>query len=87
MLKRLALGMAAFAVASLAHAAGTIPGFSLTPQFDLAGKVMPGCKLYVIQAGTVATPQNAYQDTGPDEPTAKPANLRHGGTTAAMVRR
>jgi hypothetical protein len=64
MLKRLALGLAAFAVASLAHAAGTIPGFSLTPQFDLAGKVMPGCKLYVIQAGTVATPQNAYQDTG-----------------------
>jgi hypothetical protein len=64
MLKRLALGLAAFAVASLAHAAGTIPGFSLTPQFDLAGKVMPGCKLYVVQAGTVATPQNAYQDTG-----------------------
>jgi microcystin-dependent protein len=64
MLKRLALGLAAFAVASLAHAAGTIPGFSLTPQFDLAGKVMPGCKLYVIQAGTVATPQNSYQDTG-----------------------
>jgi microcystin-dependent protein len=64
MLKRLALGLAAFAVASLAHAAGTIPGFSLTPQFDLTGKVMPGCKLYVIQAGTVATPQNAYQDTG-----------------------
>jgi microcystin-dependent protein len=64
MLKRLALGLAAFAVASLAHAAGTIPGFSLTPQFDLTGAVMPGCKLYVIQAGTVATPQNSYQDTG-----------------------
>ena len=47
-----------------AFAAGTVPGFSLTPQFDLTGKVMPGCKLYVIQAGTVSTPQNAYQDTG-----------------------
>jgi len=47
-----------------AEAAGTVPGFSLTPQFDLTGKVMPGCKLYVIQAGTVLTPQNAYQDTG-----------------------
>lgn len=64
MLKRLAFGLAAFAVANLAHAAGTVPGFSLTPQFDLSGKVMPGCKLYVIQAGTVATPQNSYQDTG-----------------------
>jgi hypothetical protein len=63
MLKRLALGLAAFAVASLAHAAGTIPGFSLTPQFDLAGVVAPGCKLYIIQAGTVAAPQNVYQDT------------------------
>lgn len=64
MLKRLAFGLAAFAVANLAHAAGTVPGFSLTPQFDLSGVVAPGCKLYIIQAGTVATPQNAYQDTG-----------------------
>jgi hypothetical protein len=64
MLKRLALGLAAFAVASLAHAAGTVPGFSLTPQFDLSGKVMPGCKIYTYQAGTVATPQNSYQDSG-----------------------
>src|SRR6185369_7514183 len=47
-----------------AYSAGTIPGFSLTPQFDLTGKVMPGCKLYIIQAGTVSTPQNPYQDSG-----------------------
>jgi hypothetical protein len=47
-----------------AHAAGTVPGFSLTPQFNLSGAVMPGCKLFVIQSGTVATPQNSYQDTG-----------------------
>jgi hypothetical protein len=39
-------------------------GFSLTPQFDLSGKVAPGCKLYIIQAGTTSAPQNAYQDTG-----------------------
>ncbi|WP_166298510.1 hypothetical protein [Bradyrhizobium sp. 2S1] len=51
-------------LASLALAAGTVPGFSLTPQFDLTGKAAPGCRLFVIQAGTVATPQNAYSDSG-----------------------
>lgn len=64
MIKRIILGLVASAFATVAHAAGTIPGFSLTPQFDTFGKVMPGCKLYIIQAGTTATPQNAYQDTG-----------------------
>lgn len=44
-------------------AAGTVPGFSLSPQFDLSGKLAPGCKLFIIQAGTTSTPQNAYQDT------------------------
>lgn len=43
---------------------GTVPGFSLTPQFNQFGEVMPGCRLYIIQAGTTATPQNAYQDSG-----------------------
>ena len=43
--------------------AGSVPGFSLTPQFDLQGNIASGSKLYVIQAGTVSTPQNAYQDT------------------------
>jgi hypothetical protein len=52
------------AAATVAQAAGTVPGFNLTPQFDSSGRVMPGCKLYVYQAGTVATPQNAYQDSG-----------------------
>jgi hypothetical protein len=65
MLKRLCLAFAGlFALVSIAQGAGTVPGFSLTPQFDLTGKVAPGCKLFVYQAGTVATPQNAYQDTG-----------------------
>lgn len=63
--KRLGVALAAlFCFASLAHAAGTVPGFSLTPQFDQTGKIAPGCKLFVIQAGTVLTPQNAYRDTG-----------------------
>ena len=65
MLKRLCLALAGlFAFVSLAQGAGTVPGFSLTPQFDLTGKIMPGCKLYIIQAGTVSTPQNAYSDSG-----------------------
>jgi len=63
MIKRAAFALAFLALSTVAHAAGTIPGFSLTPQFDTFGKVMPGCKLYVIQAGTTATPQNAYQDS------------------------
>jgi microcystin-dependent protein len=65
MIKRLCLALAGlFALASIAQGAGTVPGFSLTPQFNLSGQVAPGCKLYVIQAGTVSTPQNAYQDSG-----------------------
>jgi hypothetical protein len=64
MLKRLCLAFAGlFAFLAVANAAGTVPGFSLTPQFDLSGKVAPGCKLYIIQAGTTSTPQNAYQDS------------------------
>lgn len=64
MLKRLCLAFAGLlAFLAVANAAGTVPGFSLTPQFDLSGKVAPGCKLYIIQAGTTSTPQNAYQDS------------------------
>jgi hypothetical protein len=64
MLKRLCLALAGlFALFSVAQGAGTVPGFSLTPQFDLTGKVAPGCRLYIIQAGTTSTPQNAYQDS------------------------
>ncbi|HEY1215345.1 MAG TPA: hypothetical protein VGE93_17070, partial [Bryobacteraceae bacterium] len=65
MLKRLCLAFAGlFALITVAHGAGTVPGFSLVPQFDLSGKVAPGCLLYVIQSGTGSTPQNAYQDSG-----------------------
>lgn len=65
MLKRACAALAAFFVLSAgAHAAGTVPGFSLTPQFDQSGKVALGCKLYVIQAGTTSAPQSVYQDTG-----------------------
>jgi hypothetical protein len=65
MLKRLCLAFAGlFALVATAQGAGTVPGFSLTPQFDLTGRIAPGCKLSIIQAGTVSTPQNAYSDSG-----------------------
>jgi microcystin-dependent protein len=80
MLKRLGVALAAVLVfASLAHGAGTVPGFSLVPQFDLTGKVAPGCKLYVIQAGTVATPQTPYQDTALTLPQPNPMTCDAGG--------
>jgi hypothetical protein len=42
---------------------GTI-NLSLTQQLDEYGKPLSGGQLYIIQAGTISTPQNAYQDTG-----------------------
>lgn len=44
-----------------ANAAGTIP-FSLSQQFDALGKPLGGCRLFTIAAGTVSTPQDAFQD-------------------------
>lgn len=80
MLKRLCLALAGlFAFVSVASAAGTIPGFSLTPQFDLTGKLAPGAKLYIIQAGTVSTPQNAYQDTALTQVLPNPLTADAGG--------
>jgi hypothetical protein len=43
--------------------AGTIP-LSMTQQFNEFGEPLSGGQLYIIQVGTVSTPQNAYQDTG-----------------------
>lgn len=77
--KRGLLAAAALLFAVTAHAAGTVPGFSLTPQFDNFGKVMPGCKLFVIQAGTTATPQLAYQDTALTVPLTNPLTCDASG--------
>lgn len=80
MIKRLTLAVAwLFALATQVFAAGTVPGFSLTPQFDLTGKVAPGCKLFVIKAGTVSTPQNAYQDSGLTSLAANPLTCDAAG--------
>jgi hypothetical protein len=43
--------------------AGTIP-LSMTQQFDLYGQPLAGGQLYIIQVGTVSTPQDAFQDVG-----------------------
>jgi hypothetical protein len=51
-------------VCSPAHAAGIIPGISMTQQFGTDNKPLNGGKLYLIQAGTTSTPQNCYQDSG-----------------------
>jgi hypothetical protein len=40
---------------------GTIP-LSLTQQLDEFGQPLNGGKLYIIQAGTVSTPQDSFQD-------------------------
>lgn len=64
MLKRSLIWLVILAGLTLpVQAAGTLPGFSLTPQFDQNGKPAPGCLLYTIQAGTTSTPQNSYQDS------------------------
>ena len=42
--------------------AGTI-SMSMTQQLDEFGRPLSGGKLYIIQAGTVSTPQIAYQDS------------------------
>lgn len=72
MLKRLTVAVAAlFVLAGSAFGAGTIP-YSLSQQFDQFGNVLAGCKMYIIQAGTVSTPQNAYQDSGLTLPLSNP---------------
>ena len=43
--------------------AGTIQ-LALSQQVDVNGAPLAGCLLYIFQVGTVATPQNSYQDFG-----------------------
>lgn len=82
MLKKLLI-LAFAGLLSPAYAAGTIP-FSFYPQVDLQGRVMPGCKFYTIQAGTVSTPQNAYQDSALTLPLPNPQTCDASGRLPQM---
>lgn len=63
MIKRFTVAVAAlFMLGAQAFAAGTI-SFSLSQQLDEFGNPLANCFLYLIQAGTVNTPQNGYQDS------------------------
>jgi hypothetical protein len=63
MLKRLSIALLGlFVLVVPSFGAGTIP-LSLSQQFDKFGHVLAGCKLNIFQAGTVGTPQTAYQDS------------------------
>lgn len=45
------------------HAQGVVP-IALSQVMDVNGKPVSGALLYIYQAGTVATPQNAFSDPG-----------------------
>jgi hypothetical protein len=62
MIKRLLLALTLAGLLSPAFGAGTIL-YSLSQQLDSFGKPLAGCKFYTYVAGTVASPQNAYQDS------------------------
>ncbi|PSO29822.1 hypothetical protein [Bradyrhizobium sp. MOS002] len=51
----------------------------MTQQLDELAKPLVGGKLYLIQAGTTATPQNCYQDTGLTLPWPNPVTLDAAG--------
>jgi hypothetical protein len=79
MIKRFFLALAlAAGLLSPANSAGTI-AYSLSQQFDNLGKPLVGGKLYFIQAGTVSTPQNAFQDAGLTLPLPNPITLDAAG--------
>jgi hypothetical protein len=58
--------------------AGTI-GLALTQQLDEFGSPLSGGQLFLIQAGTTSTPQNAFQDTALTIPLPNPITLDAAG--------
>jgi hypothetical protein len=52
-------------------AQGTIP-IALAQSVDVNGRPLAGCLLYIYQTGTVATPQQAFSDTGLTLPLPNP---------------
>jgi hypothetical protein len=63
--------------------AGSI-SLSLSQQFDEHGKPLSGGRLYFIQAGTVAAPQNAFQDIDLTIPHPNPIILDAAGRVPAF---
>ena len=60
--------------------AGTIPNLPLSTQFDKdTGLPLRGGKLFFFQAGTIATPQLAFKDTGLLQPHPNPITLDGAG--------
>jgi hypothetical protein len=57
---------------------GTI-NLALTQQLDEFGEPLSGGQLYIIQAGTISTPQNAFQDTALTIPLPNPIPLDAAG--------
>lgn len=78
MLKKFFLALALAGLLSPAYSAGTIP-YSLSQQLDEFGKPLSGCKLYIIQAGTVNSPQNAYSDSSLTLPLSNPIRCDAAG--------
>jgi hypothetical protein len=72
----LGAALAAFAAPD-ARAAGTTP-LALAVQLDNQGNQVPGCLLYFYVAGTVATPQQVYQDFGLTTPAPNPLSCSAG---------
>lgn len=78
-MKRFAIAFAVLlALAAHALAAGTI-SFSLSQQLDANAKPLANCSLYFIQAGTTATPQNAFKDAALTLPHPNPMRCDAAG--------
>jgi hypothetical protein len=67
-----------FAAVIPAIAQGTI-NIALAQSVDSNGRPLVGCLLYIYQAGTVATPQNAFTDTGLTLPLPNPMSCDANG--------
>ena len=61
-----------------ANAQGTIP-IALQQSVNQNGQPLVGCLLYIFQAGTVATPQNAFSDSGLTLPLSNPLVCDNNG--------
>jgi hypothetical protein len=70
----LAIGM----MVSPASAQGTIP-ISGSQSVNSIGQPLAGCLLYIFQAGTIATPQNAFLDTALTQPLPNPMQCDQNG--------